>query len=127
VRAQLFLGGLTVPVCAALAVGSPILRCKIWDEPRFCDWAKQARCKAWEVQVYAHTANLPQRSRLPVFDNPEGFENRLLFLFRYGFDISVQKLGNCIAFKLVCAQHDTNTCQFSNAKSGMKVAHQFGE
>jgi len=29
--------------------------------------------------VYAHTPNLPQRSRLPVFDNPEGFENWLLF------------------------------------------------
>gem|GEM_PF-6231424 len=47
--------------------------------PRFCDWPKQVRCKAREVKVYAHTANLPQRSRLPVFDNPEGFENRLLF------------------------------------------------
>gem|GEM_PF-5051174 len=47
--------------------------------PRFCDWPKQARCKAREMQLYAHTANLPQRSRLPVFDNPEGFDNRLLF------------------------------------------------
>jgi|GEM_PF-5189776 len=31
-----------------------------------------------------------------------------------------QKMGNRIAFQLVCAQHDTNTCQFSNAKSGFK-------
>gem|GEM_PF-5526758 len=45
--------------------------------------------------MYAHTPNLLQQSRLPVFDNPEGFENRLLFLFRCGFHISVQKMGNC--------------------------------
>ena len=25
--------------------------------PRFCDWPKQARCKAREVQVYAHSAS----------------------------------------------------------------------
>jgi len=73
------------------------------------------------VQVYAHTANLPQQSGLPVFGNPEGFENWLLFSSESGFNISVQKMDNCIAFQLVCAQHDTNTCQFSNAKSGFNL------
>ena len=28
-------------------------------------------------------------------------------------------MANCIAFQLVCAEHDTSTCQFSNAKSGL--------
>jgi len=48
------------------------------------------------------------------------------FLFRSGFHISVQKMGNRIAFQLVCAQHDTNTRQFSNAKSGLKVLLSLG-
>jgi len=34
-------------------------------------------------------------------------------------------MGNCIAFQLVCAQHDTNTCQFSNAKSGFMTGASF--
>jgi len=32
-----------------------------------------------------------------------------------------EKMCNRIAFQLVCAQHDTNTCQFSNAKSELNA------
>jgi len=28
------------------------------NKPRYCDWPKQARCKAREVQVYAHSASI---------------------------------------------------------------------
>ena|GEM_PF-4033831 len=68
----------------------------------------------------AHTPNLPQRSRLPVFDKPEGFENRLLFSSDVAFTFRCKRWATSIAFQLVCAQYDTNTCQFSNAKSGFK-------
>ena len=40
--------------------------------PRFCDWPKQARCKAREVQVYAHTANLRNAADCPFSTIPKG-------------------------------------------------------
>jgi len=73
-------------------------------KPRFCDWPKQARCKAREVQVYAHTPNLPQQSRLPVFDNPEGFENWLLQMSLSHFGAKDGQL-HCISICLCAAQY----------------------
>jgi len=50
--------------------------------------------------VYAHTANLPQRSRLPVFDNPEGFENRLLFSSDMAFTFRCKRWATALHFNL---------------------------
>jgi|GEM_PF-2595427 len=69
-------------------------------EPRFCDWPKRARCKAREVKVYAHTPNLPQQSRLPVFANPEGFENWLLFSSDVAFTFRCKRWATALHFNL---------------------------
>jgi len=50
--------------------------------------------------VCAHTANLPQRSRLPVFDNPEGFENRLLFSSEVAFTFRRKRWATALHFNL---------------------------
>jgi len=85
--------------------------------PRFCDWPKQARCKAREVQVYAHSAS-PLNAADYLFSTiPKGLRigcfSLQMWLSHFG-----AKDGqlHCIS-TFVCAQHDTNTCQFSNAKS----------
>gem|GEM_PF-826443 len=50
--------------------------------------------------MYAHTPNLPQRSRLPVFDNPEGFENRLLFSSDVAFTFRCKRWATALHFNL---------------------------
>ena len=50
--------------------------------------------------MYAHTPNLPQRSRLAVFDNPEGFENWLLFSSDVAFTFRCKRWATALHFNL---------------------------
>jgi len=50
--------------------------------------------------VYAHTPNLLQQSRLPVFDNPEGFENWLVFSSDVTFTIRCKRWATALHFNL---------------------------
>ena len=51
--------------------------------------------------MYAHTPNLRQRSRLPVFDNPEWFENRLLFSSDVAFTFRCKRWATALHFNLL--------------------------
>ena len=100
-RARRLFSPLTLPLRPEnlAAQQPPMSEWHLNNKPRFCDWPKQARCKAREVQVYAHTPNLPQRSRLPVFDNPEGFEDWLLFYSDVAFTFRCKRWATALHFK----------------------------
>ena len=48
--------------------------------------------------MYAHTPNLAQRSRLPVFANPEGFESWLLFSSDVAFTFPCKRRRTVLHF-----------------------------